>query len=72
MAATVRNTGTHFRYDDDDAKWKAKLHLQVKSNNELTFDVHIGDFATLEALIAWLQGIFADYASRPDTTVLGT
>jgi len=71
MALVARNTGTHFRYDDDDQQWKAKVHLKYTGSNEIDFDLFLGEFNTLAELIAWLQNIFTTAANRPDTTVQG-
>lgn len=71
MSTTVRNTGTHFRFDDDESLWKVRVRMQVKSDNTLRWDEFVTQVATLLELIAWLQALLDGYAAQADTTVRG-
>jgi len=71
MATTARNTGTHFRYDDDDHLWHAKLRVQVIDVDGEQFLQFITKVATLVELLAWIADVFGGLANVADSTVKG-
>lgn len=72
MATAVRNTGTHFRFDDDDHLWHAKVRVQVLDSDGEQFLEYLNKVATLLELLAWLADIFSGLANTPGYTVKGT
>jgi len=71
MATAVRNTGTHFRYDDDDHLWHAKLRVQVIDSDGEQFLQFITKVATLVELLAWIADILSGLANVAGGTVKG-
>lgn len=72
MARTIRNTGTHFRFDGDDQLWHAKVRIKQEDGTGVNFEEFVTQVVTLLELIAWLEGLFATLNARPSTHVLGT
>lgn len=71
MATSVRNTGTRFRYDADDQKWKAKVRMTSTSTDGERFWQEVGEFITLLELLAFLSDMFNGIAGGVDTTLQG-
>jgi hypothetical protein len=71
MSTTARNTGTHFRFDNDEQLWKAKMRLQVITDGVVRVEEFITKVATILELIAWITDVLASVAARPGATVAG-
>lgn len=72
MATTLRNTGTHFRFDGDDQLWHAKVRMQKQDGTGITIEEFVTALATLAELLAWLDVLFAGMNAQPETHVSGT
>lgn len=71
MAILARNTGTHFRFDNDKGAWEGKMRLKVINGNIVEFKEFVTQVATLLELLAWISDILSGLAAAPDTTVAG-
>jgi hypothetical protein len=71
MATAVRNTGTHFRYDDDDHLWHAKLRAQVIDADGENFLEFVTKVATLLELVTWIIDTLGGLSLQPGYTVKG-
>jgi len=71
MATTVRNTGTHFRYDADDSLFHAKMRVQVIDADGENFLQFVTKLATLAELAQWIIDILSGLANTPSASVKG-
>lgn len=57
MATAFRNTGTRFRYDDDDHTWHARMRVQSIDTDGEKFLTFVTRVATLLELLAWIADV---------------